>query len=720
MSDKFRIAVCTLNQLALQFDGNLNRIVKSIQLAKEKGAILRVGPELEVCGYSCEDAYFEPDTEVHSWQVLNSIIAREDLDDIIIDIGMPVRKDSVLYGCRVILYNRKIVLIRPKTKLAGNGNYRENRWFSEWQSDDSCYFKLPSEVAEVSGQKFVPFGSDVVIEVTRGKGHPLRIGFEICEELWRPDASHVKLFLERGCHLICNSSASYWEIRKLDRAFILMQSATLKSGGCYAFSNLIGCDGGRLCFYGRSHITLNGNLLDRTSGPDDFLEEVQLAMADIDVLEIEGYRSQNYIRSAPHLATGSNINFNAGSYGNEFNDNSPLTKLTIHLELESNGLSKFASLTCNPSLNIKLKPEEELALYGSLWMWDYLRRCKGMGGFIIPLSGGIDSSSVACLVYKMCQMVFDRINRIQCVQFNPNDTVCQLLGVDDFDSFTQKYQSVNQLCRKVLRCVYLGTKYSGEASKSRAEKLSQLLGAEFIALNFNNVYETILATAVDGGHNDINSNQVSLKEQNLQARLRMVHTYFLAENRLVLSTGNVDEALVGYLTKYDCSAGDLNPIGSISKQDLRQFMRFFEQHSMQRVTVVTEIIDATPSAELTGEDQSDEADLGLTYEELSLFGRYRRGVFGSFGPYLTFCRMWTERDSHHLKDPNLLATKVKRFFSLHARNRHKQTVLTPSLHAESYSPDDNRFDHRQFLFDTTWSWQFSQIDEKLRQILLQG
>ena len=51
----------------------------------------------------------------------------------------------------------------------------------------------------------------------------------------------------------------------------------------------------------------------------------------------------------------------------------------------------------------------------------------------------------------------------------------------------------------------------------------------------------------------------------------MVVAYFLAQLRpwtrsrsgylLVLGTGNVDEALRGYLTKYDCSSADLNPIG---------------------------------------------------------------------------------------------------------------------------------------------------------------
>ena len=41
------------------------------------------------------------------------------------------------------------------------------------------------------------------------------------------------------------------------------------------------------------------------------------------------------------------------------------------------------------------------------------------------------------------------------------------------------------------------------------------------------------------------------------------------------------------------------------------------------------------------------------------------------------------------------------------------TVLTPSYHAESYSPDDNRFDHRQFLYNTHWPWQFQRIDKEV-------
>ena len=60
--------------------------------------------------------------------------------------------------------------------------------------------------------------------------------------------------------------------------------------------------------------------------------------------------------------------------------------------------------------------------------------------------------------------------------------------------------------------------------------------------------------------------------QNIQARLRMVMAYLCAQLfpwvrgrsgfLLVLGSGNVDEALRGYLTKYDCSSADINPIGA--------------------------------------------------------------------------------------------------------------------------------------------------------------
>ncbi|KAF4724890.1 Glutamine-dependent NAD(+) synthetase, partial [Perkinsus olseni] len=197
--------------------------------------------------------------------------------------------------------------------------------------------------------------------------------------------------------------------------------------------------------------------------------------------------------------------------------------------------------------------------------------------------------------------------------------------------------------------------------------------------------------------------------QNIQARSRMVMSFMLAQllpharrrggYLLVLSTGNVDEALRGYLTKYDCSSGDINPIGSISKGDLKSFLVWASTNL--GYPALAEIVQAPPTAELRptveGEPaQLDEVDMGMTYNELGWFGRLRK--MERCGPVQMFHKlrvMWGESRNESADE---VAGKVKHFFNCYCRNRHKCTVLTPSYHAEAYSPDDNRFDLRPFLY----------------------
>lgn len=181
---------------------------------------------------------------------------------------------------------------------------------------------------------------------------------------------------------------------------------------------------------------------------------------------------------------------------------------------------------------------------------------------------------------------------------------------------------------------------------------------------------------------------------------------------LVLGSANVDEALRGYMTKYDCSSADVNPIGGISKTDLKKFLLYAKDAFS--VPIIGEIVSAPPTAELEPLNQgqlaqTDEQDMGMTYAELSQFGRLRKQNY--CGPYSMFCKLvgiW--KDSHA---PPEVAQKVKHFFRCYAINRHKMTVLTPSYHAESYSPDDNRFDHRPFLYRVDWAYQFKAIDREV-------
>lgn len=76
------------------------------------------------------------------------------------------------------------------------------------------------------------------------------------------------------------------------------------------------------------------------------------------------------------------------------------------------------------------------------------------------------------------------------------------------------------------------------------------------------------------------------------------------------------------MTKYDCSSADINPIGSIDKAALKGFIAWARDHF--DIPCLEEFLNATPTAELepVTEDytQSDEADMGLTYAELTAFG----------------------------------------------------------------------------------------------------
>ncbi|KAI8440358.1 hypothetical protein MSG28_001692 [Choristoneura fumiferana] len=108
-------------------------------------------------------------------------------------------------------------------------------------------------------------------------------------------------------------------------------------------------------------------------------------------------------------------------------------------------------------------------------------------------------------------------------------------------------------------------------------------------------------------------------------------------------------------------------------------------------------------------------DMGMTYAELSEFGRLRK--MQNCGPFSMFQKLvhaWSDKCT-----PQEVAEKVKHFFRCYAINRHKMTILTPSYHAESYSPDDNRFDHRPFLYRVHWSWQFKAIDDSVAQMTKQ-
>lgn len=158
-----KIGMCTLNNDPLNFKKNRDNIIKSIKMCKQQGCSIRVGSQLEVSGYSCEDHFNEYDTIIHSWSVVGDIIKSGVTEDIVCDIGLPVIHHGKLYNCRVAILDGKILGIRAKMNLADGDNYYETRWFGFWKERKMITdFQLPREIQEITGQKTAPIGQFLI------------------------------------------------------------------------------------------------------------------------------------------------------------------------------------------------------------------------------------------------------------------------------------------------------------------------------------------------------------------------------------------------------------------------------------------------------------------------------------------------------------------------------------------------------------------------------
>ncbi|KAG7571260.1 hypothetical protein FFLO_00772 [Filobasidium floriforme] len=682
----------SLNQWSLDFEGNYERILRSIQLAKAQGAMLRVGPELEIPGYGCLDHFLEVDTHRHSWEVLAKLLAHPDCRDIICDVGMPMTHKNNNYNCRVIIYNGKILMIRPKMWMANDGNYRELRHFAPWDKHRKVEeHSLPRIIRDVTGQSLVPFGDGVV------STDDTVIGVELCEELFTPASPHTLMGLD-GVEIFTNSSASHHELRKLYTRVELIKEATLKLGGIYLYANQQGCDGDRLYYDGSPLIAFNGKIV--AQGSQFSLSDVEVISATLDLEAVRAHRTQSSRRMQSVQAEAyERIRVEGlrldGGLGDDFDRReTAIREIYYHT------------------------PEEEIALGPACWLWDYLRRSRTQGYFL-PLSGGIDSCATACIIHSMTRLVVEACQKGDPIVIAD---VRRITGEEPGSTYVPS--DPKEFANRIFHTCYMGTENSSPATRKRAKDLAEAVGSYHVDLNMD-----ALVTAVRDifafvtGHKPKfkvhgGSNAENLALQNIQARLRMVLAYLFAQllpwsrgklgGLLVLGSANVDESLRGYYTKYDCSSADVNPIGGISKTDLKKFIAWTRDN--MDLPVLTEFLDAVPTAELEPFSdtyvQSDEIDMGMTYDELSVFGRMRKvEKCGPFAMYTKLLQEWGNR-----LPPEEIARKVKHFFFEYARNRHKMTTLTPSVHMEGYSPDDNRFDLRPFLYPTDFKHQFAQID----------
>jgi NAD+ synthase (glutamine-hydrolysing) len=550
---------------------------------------------------------------------------------------------------------------------------------------------------------------------------------------------HIHMGLN-GVEIFTNSSGSHHELRKLQTRTSLIVEATRQAGGIYLYANQQGCDGDRLYYDGCAMIIINGSVV--AQGSQFSLNDVEVVTATVDLEDVRSFRS-------------------APSRGMQAATANPYVRIEIDIRLSPRDQSS-ALTEVTPSTEKPIhyhEPPEEIALGPACWLWDYLRRCGGAAGYFIPLSGGIDSCATSVIVFSMCTLVHESVHSPETNRLTRDQVLkdCRRIAGEAPDS-SWVPSSPQEICNRIFHTCFMGSTNSSKDTRLRAKNLAREIGAYHTDLNIDSVVSalTSLFTAVTNFtprfkvHGGSATENLSL--QNIQARLRMVVAYLFAQmlptvrgrggggSLLVLGSANVDESLRGYLTKYDCSSADINPIGGISKTDLKSFIGWASPNF--DLPILQDFLNAVPTAELEPITatyvQSDEADMGMTYEELSVFGRLRKvSKLGPWGMYEKLLHMWgaappTEDVTATVKgeashqnpglvhaqihgrglSPREIYEKVRRFFYYYSINRHKMTVLTPSYHAEQYSPEDNRFDLRPFLYPS-FSWPYRKMMESV-------
>ena len=275
-----RLMAATPKVRVADVDFNKISVLRAISAAKESGAALLVLPELCLTGYTCGDLFYSGVLLSAAKRALKEIAESTAESAMLIFVGLPIRKDGLIYNCAAALNRGRVLAFVPKTFLPDYWEYCERRYFAPCpEKNDSVDF---------FGER-VPFGRKFVFRAAGQES--FTVAAEICEDLWAlqpPSAEHAAA----GANIIVNLSCSSETAGKAEnrRRLIAEHSARLAAGYVYADAGE-GESTTDLVFSGNDFVAENGRIL--AENPP-FGKNPAVAEIDTEFLAYERSRRFNY------------------------------------------------------------------------------------------------------------------------------------------------------------------------------------------------------------------------------------------------------------------------------------------------------------------------------------------------------------------------------------------------------------------------------------------
>jgi len=501
---RLRIALAQIDPKVGDIEGNLAKIGAAYERAEAAGCDVVAFPELAITGYPPEDLVLKPGFVTENRIALGKLAARTGRCAAVVGF---VDADRDLYNAAAVCAGGEVLGTYRKRILPNYAVFDEARYFTPGTAND------PYELYVIGGVK---------------------VGISICEDVWSPTGP-VAEQAAGGAELNININGSPYHAGKHAGRERMLATRAADASCALVYVNQV-CGQDELVFDGGSMVfDADGDLVARAG---QFVED--LLITDVEIPPV--YRKRLI-----------------DPRGRATVDPLPLVVVSEHPVVQTAALP--------PVIAAPLDPDAELYAALVLGTRDYVHK-NGFTDVVIGLSGGIDSTIVACVAVDA-------------------------LGADH------------------VHGVSMPSRYSSDHSRSDAADLAAQLGIDYRTIAIEPAFAAYLdmTAASFAGH------PADLTEENLQSRVRGT-TLMALSNKfgwMVLTTGNKSEMAVGYFTIYGDSVGGYGVIKDVLKTRVYDLCRYVNRRA-GRAVINESVITKPPSAELRP-DQRDDQSLP-PYEEL--------------------------------------------------------------------------------------------------------
>lgn len=541
--DYFRVAACVSAVNPGDCRSNVDSIISIARNLDKANVRLGVFPELCVTGYTCGDLF------LNRFMLDNAVselvrLARETANmKLALIVGAPIIYNNVLFNCGVVVGGGKIRMIVPKTYTPNYGEFYERRWFTPAYDALEGTISLPG-----TDMENIPFGRHHLLKVDG-----VRVGIEICEDLWVPipPSSFAAL---GGAEIIANLSASDDTIGKYNYLKNLIKQHSARTVSAYVYSSVgFGESSTDAVFDGKAIIAEAGKILARNSRWQDG-EQFVIADIDLESLTHDRMMKNTFADCARHSNTAAFriVEFNTGR-----NPGHPADDI-CH------------PYTTSPFIPEDSEWEERCEEVSNIQAAGLAQRLKATGcrKIILGISGGLDSTLALLVACK----AFDR------------------LGISH---------------RNIIGVTMPGFGTSGR-THSNAVRLMDALGVDD--------REISIVPGVEQHFKDIGHNpQIhDVTYENAQARMRTYLLMDLAnqENGMVLGTGDMSELALGWATFNGDHMSMYGVNAGVPKTLVRSLVEWFAFTSEDAVVkkCLLDIVDTPISPELLPTDEKGKID----------------------------------------------------------------------------------------------------------------